>query len=103
MFVTGTKIIKIDDKIISLNLNPKHKTKEPRKEYKMCKTKVQTNFYCDKIKNVNMKRTKRGYGVKSYLRLVLNILKVMGFYFYLYPFGTLAQRHFYGSFHVPID
>ncbi len=44
--------------MIGLNLNPKHKTKEPRQEYKMCKTKVQTNSYCDKIKNVNMKRIK---------------------------------------------
>jgi hypothetical protein len=58
VFVTCTKIVKIDEKMIGLNLNPKHKTKEPRQEYKMCKTKVQTNSYCDKIKNVNMKRIK---------------------------------------------
>lgn len=89
--------------MIGLNLNPKRKTKEPRQEYKMCKTKVQTIFYCDKIKNVNTKKTKRRYGVKSYLRLMLNILKVMGFYFYLHTFGSLAQKSFYGSFHVPID
>jgi hypothetical protein len=28
--VTCTKIRKIDDKMINLNLNPKHETKEPR-------------------------------------------------------------------------
>jgi hypothetical protein len=32
--VTNIKITKIDDERISLNLNPKHDTKEPRQEHK---------------------------------------------------------------------
>jgi hypothetical protein len=34
-----------------------------------------------------------------YFRLMLNILKVMGFYFYLYTFGDWVKK----TFHVPID
>jgi hypothetical protein len=32
-------------------------------------------------------------------KLMLNILKVMGSYFYLYTYGDLVQK----SFHVPIN
>jgi hypothetical protein len=49
-----------------------------------------------------MKRIKQGYGVRSYFKLMLNKLKVMGVsYFYLYPFVNLVQRSFHESFHVP--
>jgi hypothetical protein len=51
------KITKINEKRIGLNLNPKHENKEPKQKHKcynkkheMCKTKIQTNFYCDEIK-----------------------------------------------------
>ncbi len=33
----------------------------------------------------------QGYGARSYLRLVLNKLKIMGSYFYLYLFENLIQ------------
>jgi hypothetical protein len=51
--------------------------------------------YCNEIKNVHTKITKQGYGEILYLRLVLNILKIMGSYIYLYPFGDLVQESFH--------
>jgi hypothetical protein len=50
-----------------------------------------------------MKKTKQNYKTKSYFKLMLNKLKVMGFYLYLYPFGNLAKETFHGGFHVPTD
>ncbi len=43
--------------------------------------------------NMNMKRTCQGYGARLCLKLMLNKLKEMRF-FYLYPFGDLAQGGF---------
>jgi hypothetical protein len=54
-------------------------------------------------KNVNRKITNQGYGEKLYLRLVLNILKVIWSYLYLYPFGDLVQGSFHEGFHMPTD
>jgi len=44
------KITKRDDKIRVLNLNPKYETKEAKQKHKMCKTKIQICFYCNKFK-----------------------------------------------------
>jgi hypothetical protein len=41
--------------------------------------------------------------VKLYLRLMLNILKVMGSYLYLYTFGDLVQGSFHEGFHMPTN
>ncbi len=30
----------------------------------MCEINKQTKIYCDDVKNINMKRTKQGYGVR---------------------------------------
>jgi hypothetical protein len=51
----------------------------------VCKTKIQIYFYYNEIKNVNKKITKQGYDEKLYIILMLNILKIMGSYLYLYP------------------
>jgi hypothetical protein len=65
-----------------------------------------TKIYYDKMHG-NMKRTKLWYSkfhsqikLWSYYKLMLNKLQVMRSYFYLYPFGDLFQRSFYGDFHV---
>ncbi len=34
---------------------------------------------------------------------MLNILKLMGFYLYLYPFVDLVQGSFHESFHMPTN
>jgi hypothetical protein len=60
-------------------------------------------FIAMKLKNVNTKVTKQGYGENLYLKLMLNILKVMGSYFYLYPFRDLVQRSFHEGFHMPTN
>jgi hypothetical protein len=48
-----------------------------------------------------MKRIEQGYGVRLYLKMI-NKFKVMGPYFYFYPFRDLTQKSFYGGFHLPI-
>jgi hypothetical protein len=54
--------------------------------------------------NMNMKRMWQGYGVRSRIRLVLDIMKEMkGSYFYSYPFGDLIQESFQGGFYVYIE
>jgi hypothetical protein len=83
------KIIKTNDERISLNLNSKHKTNELRQKHEICKIRIQKNIYCDEIKNYRQKKI-TSYGVKSYLKLVLTILKILGSYLYLYPFRNLA-------------
>jgi hypothetical protein len=35
--------------------------------------------------------------------MVLNKLKVMGPFLYLYPFGDLVQGTFHGNFHVLVE
>jgi hypothetical protein len=49
-----------------------------KQEHKMCKTNMKTKYLlCLTYANMNMKRTWQGYGVRSCLKLVLNILKEM--------------------------
>jgi hypothetical protein len=48
----------------------------------MCKIKV--NFLFIMLTYANMKRTWQGYGVRSYLRLMLNILKEIKSPIYIY-------------------
>jgi lipopolysaccharide export system protein LptA len=55
-----------------------------------------------KHESVNTKITQQGYGIRLYFKLVLNILKIMGFT-YVNPLGDLIQGNFHGDFHVPID
>jgi hypothetical protein len=49
----------------------------------------------------------KSYDMKTYPKLVLNTLKVMGgptlFIPYLYPIGDLIQRSFHKGFHVCTD
>jgi hypothetical protein len=46
------KKLEINNKMIGLNWNPKHKTKKTKKNqiHEVCKTKIITNFYCNEIK-----------------------------------------------------
>jgi len=49
-----------------------------------------------------IKWNEQGYGAKLYLKLMLNKLKVIGNYFYLYLFVNLVQGNFHKGFHMPI-
>ncbi len=84
-FVMGMKTTKTKDERIGLNFNSKHKTKGPRQEHKgqnekhkVCNTKVQINIYYNGVNKHKHKKTEEGYKIKSYLKLVLKKLKVMG-------------------------
>jgi hypothetical protein len=69
----------------------------------MCKTNVQTNFYCSEIKKHNHKKKKKqGYITRLYFRLVLNRLKVKGVLL-LFIRGDLAKRSLHVNFHLPTD
>jgi hypothetical protein len=70
-------------------------------EHEICKTKVQTKFISITYENLNMKWNEQRYGARSYFKLMLNRWKVMGFYFYLYPFMDLIQKNFHECFHMP--
>jgi hypothetical protein len=64
----------------------KHKNKE--QEHEMCKKKLKTDLYY--YANIQT-RTWQGYGVRSCLKLMLNILKKMKGLTYIYtPFMNLA-------------
>jgi hypothetical protein len=45
----------------------------------MCKQKKKTNFIVIKYENINIKRTNQNYGTRLYFKLMLNILKIIGF------------------------
>jgi len=82
-----------------------HKTinknmKTLNKNTKCAKCKSNHNFIMTKCENINMKKIKQSYGARSYFKVVLNILKIMGGLVYLYPFGDLIQGSFYGCFHM---
>jgi hypothetical protein len=51
---------------------------------------------------MNIKWNEQGYGAKLYLELMLNKLKVIGSYFYLYMFANLVQGKIHKGFHMPI-
>ncbi len=44
-----------------------------------------------------MEKTKQGYFVRSYFKLMLNKLKVMGPHLYLYQFKDIVQKTFHGA------
>jgi hypothetical protein len=59
-----TKTTKTNNEKIGLSLNSKYETKGPIQEHKdqiqkhkLCKTKVQTNFYCNEISKHKHKKT----------------------------------------------
>jgi hypothetical protein len=55
----------------------------------MCKTEKYFFYYYNEIRQHIHKKTKQGYGVRSYFRLMLNKLKVMGGPTSIYtPLGT---------------
>jgi hypothetical protein len=41
------------------------------------------------------------YGARTYIRLVLNRLKVWGSYLYLYPFQDLILKNLHQDFYMP--
>ncbi len=95
IIVTSMKITKTDDKRICLNLNSKHKTKGSKQEYKssnqeheVCKNKKQTNIYCNEISKLKHKRNR----IRLYLKLMLNILKIMGDFTFIIPFQGPSSR-----------
>jgi len=49
-----------------------------------------------KYEHVNIKGTEHGYGIRLYLKLVLNKLKVIGG-------PTFICKNFHNRFHVPIQ
>jgi hypothetical protein len=59
---------------LNLILNTKHESQ--RQEYEVCKTKVQTRCYFDNIRKLEYEM-KWIYDVRSYVKLMLNKLKVM--------------------------
>ncbi len=55
----------------------------------MCKQKCKQIFIVIEHENVNTKGTKQDYGIRSYLKLVLNRLHIMGDPTFIYtPLGT---------------
>jgi len=59
---------------LNLIINTKHENQ--RQWYKVCKTKIKTKFYFDNIWKLEYEM-KWIYGAKSYIKLMLNKLKVM--------------------------
>ncbi len=58
--------------------NPKHEHKGHGQKHKMWKTNAKSNIYHLNLhEDMNKKGTRQGYGARSYIRLVLNRLKVM--------------------------
>ncbi len=59
----------------------------------MYKNKIQQKNIDIKFKKLNKIIIKQGYGTRSYFKLMLNRLKVMGSYLYLYPFGDVIKKN----------
>ncbi len=59
----------------------------------MCEMRIQQDFITRK-----KQKTKQGYDKKTYSKLVLNKLKVMGNSTSIYTYWALAQRSFLKSF-----
>jgi hypothetical protein len=72
----GTKTMKMNDEKTNLSLNPNIKTKNLQK-HEMCKQKCKKIVILIKYEFVNTKGTKQGYGTRSYLKLLLNKLKII--------------------------
>jgi hypothetical protein len=62
------------------------------KNIKCAKQKWRQIFIMLKYENVNVKRPKQGYGSRLYLKLVLNILKVIGVISLFIPFWRPNSR-----------
>jgi hypothetical protein len=62
-----------------LNWIPNTKYGNQRQEHEVCKKiKFKHNFILITYETINMKWNEQGYGLGSYIRLMLNKLKVMG-------------------------
>jgi hypothetical protein len=68
----------------------------------MCKTTVNMKIYFNNIRKHEHQWNEQGHGAKLYLKLMLNRLKVIGSYLYIYLFVNLVQGNFHKSFHMPI-
>jgi hypothetical protein len=64
------------------------------------KQKCKQIFIVIKYENVNTKGTKQGYGIRSYLKLMVNRLKVMKVLLLFIPFENLVDKSFHGGFHM---
>ncbi len=62
---------------LCLNLNIQKKTKEIKNKNMKC-AKCKQIFIVIKYENVNIKRIEQGYGIRLYLKLVMNKLKLVG-------------------------
>ncbi len=70
----------------------------------MCKTNVKTNLYYANI--YKHEHDKNMIRLWCMIMLKINVERIKGnegSYFYLYPFGDLAQGSFQGDFHVRIE
>jgi hypothetical protein len=74
--------------MFKFNLN--HITwKKKNKNIKYVKQKCKWKFILVTYETMNMKRSEQGYDARSYFKLVLNKLKVMGGFTFVYiPLGT---------------
>ncbi len=66
----------------------KHEHKGYGQKHKMWKTNAKLDFYYLNLhEDMNKKRSGQGYGARSYIRLVLNRLKVMRGPTFIYTHG----------------
>jgi hypothetical protein len=103
----NTKMTKTNDEKIGLNLNSKHKSKEPRQNTRVktknmkCARSKKTSLYCNEVRKHKHEKNK----IRLWCNIILqtNVEQTKSnwvSYFYLYPFVNLAQGSFHGSFHV---
>ncbi len=64
------------------------KQKIQKQKHNMCKTKIQIGFYCK-----NKTRTKQGCNKKTYPQLMLNKLKIMWVFTFIYTCWALNSRN----------
>jgi hypothetical protein len=90
----------------SLIMSPNIKHENQEQEHELWKIQNQQNFIMTKCMEI---WKEQNYGIQNFIsksnydlypKLMLNKLKVMMSYLYLYPFGDLFQRSFYGNFHM---
>ncbi len=70
---------------------------------KCAKQKCKQIFIVIKYENVNTKGTKQVYGIRSYLKLMVNRLKVMKVLPLFIPFENPVDKSFHGGFHMPTN
>jgi len=62
-------------------------------EHEICQTKVQTKFISITYENLNMKWNEQDYGARSYFKLMLNRLKVMGvLLLFIFIYGPNSKK-----------